>query len=109
MTRKTRSGNSALICYSLESELIVCCDSTFQCKTCAISQEKWTTKNDSLYLDVSESRWTYDSLNQPEYKGTWPEIPSKPIGFRIMKDQLERSDVLYHVEKAIVRLKFMTD
>ena len=94
--------------YSSNVELIVCCDSTFQYKTCAIiSKGIWATKNDSLFLYVSESRWTNDSLNQHGYKGTWPKISSKPIGFKVMKDQLERIDVFRNGDKSITRLKFM--
>jgi hypothetical protein len=94
--------------YSSNVELIVCCDSAFQYKTCAIiSKGIWTTKNDSLFLNVSESRWTNDSLNQHGYKGTWPKIPSKPIGFKIIKDQLERIDVFRNGDKSITRLKFI--
>jgi len=92
--------------YSANVELIVNCDSTFQYKACVICKGRWTTKNDSLFLHVSESRWTNDSLNKYGYKGKQPEVPSKPIGFRIRKDQLEQIAILKNGEKLITRLKF---
>lgn len=66
-------------------------DSTFTYKTCGnIISGTWTTKSDSLLLSVISNRWRNDSLAVNGYNGTFPNISTKPIIFRIKNPYLDQ-------------------
>ena len=89
------------------AEIIINNDSTFKYSTCSsISTGYWSIHKDSLFLNIKQSWWKNDSLNKYGYKGTWPKIPSKPFGFKIDKDYLERIDLSNNGHKSKILLKF---
>ena len=75
--------------YDVGLELIINDNSTFQYSTCTISTGKWHIFNDSLFLLIDNVRWRNESLEKNGYNGTWPKIPSRPIGFKIKNNYLE--------------------
>jgi hypothetical protein len=93
--------------WAMGSEIIINNDSTCTYSTCsAISTGYWSIHKDSLFLNINQSRWKNDSLNKYGYKGTWPKIPSKPFGFKIDKDYIERIDLSKNGHKYQILLKF---
>ena len=92
--------------FSIGSVLVLKNDSTFKYTTCGnIITGKWNTRKDSLFLTVKTNRWRSDSLNQNGFHGKCPNLPVKPIGFKIKDDHLEQTFHLKNGEKGIERLK----
>lgn len=93
--------------YVVKTDLIINKDSTFKFSTCSsVSTGNWAISKDSLLLHVNEFRWKNDSLNKVGYyNGSWPNLPSKLIGFRIYSNYLETT-VSNKRHKTILLLKF---
>lgn len=99
----TRGVNSCFI----GSDIVLNKDSTFIYKTCGnIMTGKWTNRSDSLFLEVTTNRWRIDSLNKFGFNGTWPKIPSKPIGFQVSNDYLIRIHKLNNGKRVIEQLRY---
>jgi hypothetical protein len=94
--------------YFVGSELTINRDFSFDYNTCGnVMNGKWFLRNDSIFLNVTSDRWRIDSLNVQGYKGTWPKIPTKPIGFKIINDYLENVHHLKNGKKVIEKLKLI--
>lgn len=49
-------------------------DSSFVYKTCGnVMEGYWSTKEDSLILDIDSNKWRTDSLQEHGYFGRWPK------------------------------------
>lgn len=67
-------------------------DSTFLLLTCANKfTGTYTVQGDSLYLNCETNVWRNDSLQEFGYEGTWPEVPTKPMRFLVVGDELRSS------------------
>ena len=92
--------------YYVGSELILKKDSSYKYITCGnILTGSWRCFKDSLLLKVTNNRWRIDSLNNFGFNGTWPRIPTKPLGFKIENNYLERIHILKNGKKIIEKLK----
>ena len=95
--------------YVVKTELIINKDSTFKFSTCSsVTKGNWALSKDSLILHVKECQWNKDSLNKVGYNGSWPNLPSKLIGFRIHDNYLESTIFSSKRHKTILLLKSTT-
>jgi len=94
--------------YNVGSELILEKDSLFIYTTCGnIIKGKWNTHKDSLFLNIKSNRWRSDSLNLHGFNGTWPKISTKPIGYKICNNSLERISYRQNNKKYIETLRLI--
>ncbi|MGA3015327.1 MAG: hypothetical protein ABSD71_14980, partial [Bacteroidales bacterium] len=88
------------------SQMVLNVDSSFKYMTCStIYTGNWYSINDSLFLKVKTVRWRIDSLNQYGFHGKWPNLPVKPIGFKIKDNHLDQTLQFANGKIGIERLK----
>jgi len=70
-----------------------------------ISLGRWSFKNDSLCLNISDSQWQNDSLKSIFPPDRTPIASLQPVFFRVNGENLIRIRPLSNNKKAIVKLK----
>jgi len=88
--------------YTMGTVLELSPDSGFRYSSCGtIMTGTWHLRGDSLFLQVKSNRWRKERLNLP---GTSLAVPSAPMGFRVIKNGLERLSYTKNGRKSINKL-----
>lgn len=71
-------------------------DSSFTQTTCgAITTGYWHTRADSLYLEVGETKYKVDSVQEVRQNDPKSQAPQKPVVFSIKKNELHQHSIIY--------------